>query len=107
MQKTLQDVLRQNSRFVVDWSAMAWGRQQLVCQSITGKVKYPNIDAFTTKTRGFFAKIAVDKGFVDFVRDPHNSISPRSNLHNGTNVKILLPLWPADLDTNMQNMNWF
>ena len=106
MQKN-QDVLRQNSRFVVDWSAMAWGRQQLVCQSITGKVKYPNIDAFTTKTQGFFAKIAVDKGFVDFVRDPHNSISPRSNLHNGTNVKILLPLRPADLDTNMQNMNWF
>ena len=51
-------------------TSMAWGRHQLVCH--VAKVKYPNIDAFTSKTQGFFAK--TDKGFVDFVRDPHISV---------------------------------
>ena len=70
-------------------TSMAWGRHQLVCH--VAKVKCPNIDAFTSKaqgfftktqrffaktftgkTRGFFAK--TDKGFVDFVRDPHISV---------------------------------
>ena len=38
------------------------------------KVKYPNIDAFTSKTRLLCQNRRRDKGFVDLVRDPHISV---------------------------------
>ena len=58
-------------------TSMAWGRHQLVCH--VAKVKCPNIDAFTSKAQGFLSKTQdffakTDKGFVDFVRDPHISV---------------------------------
>ena len=90
---------------------------QLICHSVIAKVKYSHrlmhlqakhkasltkhlerqrICGFHTntkihnyKTRSSFAKnIWRDKGLVDFMRDPHISTLPPSNLHNGADVKI-------------------
>ena len=68
-------------------TAMAWGRHQLVCH--VAKVKYPNIDAFTSKTQGFFAKTEWGTKDLWISCGPLIFLSlPPSNLHNGANVKI-------------------
>ena len=54
--------------------------------------KYTNTKIHNYKTQSLFAKnIWRDKGLVDFMRDPHISTLPPSNLHNGADVKIWLP----------------